>query len=462
MDVSTLSEPMVDVVVVGAGVAGLSAAITLTRAGYSTLCVDPVLPPRVRVGESLDWAAPSLLERVGLPYDRLVADRVGTWKREVHGVTTNGLRLVGRAEPWMSRWPLRFQLETIHVDRVRFDAALYDLAASEGARFIADAVTHVDVDGDRVIGCSTRSGRQLVAARWYLDGSGRARVFARALGVERCEDSPARVALWAHREARHAVAGTVLHLDDGPTELRWAWEIPVGDDCVSLGVVVSEAEFKEQRRDGRQPGEIFERLLGGFGDLEQPKPGDLNPVQVRSFRSYTHERVSGSNWIMIGEAAALVDPLTSTGVSAALRHGIEAAEVALTDPPAKAARARRRFDRRVRSVATLYNRAVEGLLYSPDVRRHVGIRGATQAYVIIGFGMSVFYARVGASGLMRHTAVMTAAGACRLWSLGWQRFGRAHGGAPMQPRIGEVPVEFGTGDGSTDRNDPGEHISSEG
>lgn len=417
---ATPTEMRADVVVVGAGIAGLSAAIVLARAGRSVLCVDPDPPPRIRVGESLDWAAPSLLEKVGLPHHRIVEAGIGTRKRDVHGIATSGSRLVGRTEPWMARWPLKFQIDTIHVDRERFDIALYEEALAVGVRFSEDAVTHVVCQGDSVVSCETRSGARLVA-RWYLDASGRARLFARAMGIGRRNHASSRVALWTHREVPQTVEGTVLHLDDGPADLRWAWEIPVSADSASVGVVIPGTEFKRRRGDGADPDEVFGQVSAGFAELARRGPADVAPVHLRSFRSYTHERAAGANWMMVGEAAAFVDPLTSTGLSAALRHGTEAAEIILSGPPDTSTRALRRFDRRVRALASLYNEAIEAFMYSPDVRREVGVRRATQVYVIFGFGMSAYYTRVGGTGPVRHVAVMAAARAVQLWLRHWRR-----------------------------------------
>ncbi len=50
-----------DVVVVGAGLAGLAITILLRKAGLTVLCVEPERFPHARVGESLDWSAPGLL-----------------------------------------------------------------------------------------------------------------------------------------------------------------------------------------------------------------------------------------------------------------------------------------------------------------------------------------------------------------------------------------------------------------
>ena len=141
--------------VVGAGIAGLTTAIVAARAGLRVVCIDPDPPPRERVGESLDWAAPPLLERLQIPIQSLVQAGTGTWKREVHGVSTSGQHLVGRPPRWMGRWPLRFWFETVHVDRARFDTALHEAASSAGVRFVRDRVAGVDVDQDRVVRCWT-------------------------------------------------------------------------------------------------------------------------------------------------------------------------------------------------------------------------------------------------------------------------------------------------------------------
>ena len=76
-----------DVVVAGGGVAGLTAAVALAQNGLRVRCIEPTPSPRSRVGESLDWSAPQLLDALGMGRDVLVAAGDGTYKRAVHGVT---------------------------------------------------------------------------------------------------------------------------------------------------------------------------------------------------------------------------------------------------------------------------------------------------------------------------------------------------------------------------------------
>mgnify|MGYP001813193673 CR=1 FL=1 len=407
-----------EIVIVGAGIAGLTAAIMLARGGRRVVCIDPMPPPRGRVGESLDWAAPPLLEQVGLPVHRVVSEGMGTVKREVHGVSTSGQQLVGRPPEWLARWPLRFRFDTVHVDRERFETALYLLAIDAGAQFLWEPVVKVEVAGDRVVRCRLRSG-EWITGRWYLDGSGRARLFARAFGIDRLNRGPARMAAWTQTDTPQQLPGTVLYLDDGVGELRWSWEIPLSSNRHSVGMVIPDSEFQARRRGAVGADRLLADWLAGFPTNARPRLHDGSEAKTRAFRCYTHGRVSGGNWMMIGEAASFVDPLTSTGVSTAMRHGVEAAEIILSTSPATVHRTLRRFDRRVRFVSNLYNEAIEALLYSPELRNTVGHRSATRAYVIVGFGMTALYTRIGGIGPVRHGAVLAAGSLLRLWLRIW-------------------------------------------
>ena len=53
---------------------------------------------------------------------------------------------------------------------------------------------------------------------------------------------------------------------------------------------------------------------------------------VTSFRCRVHGKLAGPNWLVVGEAASMVDPLTSNGVTAALRQAAEAAELIIKKP----------------------------------------------------------------------------------------------------------------------------------
>lgn len=433
-----MSEPgevVSDVVVLGAGMAGLAATVLLAREGLRVVCIEPEPFPRERVGESLDWSAPSLFEELGLDHDELVAAGLGTYKRHIEAVTSEGKRLIGRPRRWLSWWPMRFQQVTLHLDRRRFDDYLFREASGAGATFVWDAVVDVEATGDRITGCRTKKGKQF-SASWYLDATGRRSLMARALGIRSKEWEHRRIAMWQQRDALMLSEGTTLYLDTESDELSWAWKIPIAPDRQSVGVVMSLGEFQELRRHGRPLDEVFATALGRFPRLRRVGRDHRYPVRTRTYRPHVTNRVAGDNWIMAGEAAAFVDPLTSTGAATAIRHGTEAARliVAHRRSPERTKRRLRAYDRRVRRVAGLYNQAIEELIYRPRLRRAVGVRWASRAYVPLGYFTSSLYTRIEPTTPLRNVAFGFVLAFFRGWvrsSVAVGRMGRPRSSQPV-------------------------------
>ncbi len=413
-----------DVVVAGAGVAGLAAGVLLARMGLRTVLIDPKPFPRSYVGESLDWSAPPLLRRLGLPCDGLVATATGTYKREIRAATRDR-GWSERPPGWLGRPPLRFGLTTVHLDRERFDERLYAVARAAGVGFVWEPVTGVDLADDRVTAFRTRSGRPFRGA-WFIDASGRSRVVARSAGIGERRFGIPKVALWAQVDLPMRFEGTALYADDRPEYLDWAWEIPIGTSRQSVGAVMPASRFRALRAAGGSLEELLAERLRRFSRFEDLSADRLRHVQTRGYRCYVSERVSGRNWMMIGEAAAFADPLTSFGVTAALRHASEAAWLIDEDrrSPVRTAARLGDFDRRVRGMSRLYNDGIEGLVYRAPPRRAFGIRRAARAYVFLGYLMNALYTRLRPLSRRRTIAVGALLAAFRLWATSWIRAGR--------------------------------------
>lgn len=446
MSLRVSGPPDVDVVVAGAGVAGLSAGLQLARAGLRVVCIDPKRFPRARVGESLDWSAPRLLEDLGLSRDELVATGVATYKREVRGLTSSGELLVGRPPRWLHRWPLRFEHVTLHLDRSAFDRRLYEAARDAGVEFVWDHVRSVDFAGDRIVGCRTRSGEWFTAG-WFLDASGRRRVLAQAAGIGLQPWGTERISLWSHYDASMALEGTVLHLDDGSDELSWAWQIPIAPNRQSIGVAMSLRRFHALRPDGEPFARVLEDALAEFPALRSIAVGRLGRVRSRRYRPYVSDRVVGANWLLIGEAAAFVDPLTSIGVTSAIRHGSEAARLIMQYPQASQAAHRwlAAYDRRVRGVAGLYQLAVEELLYDRKLRQRLGMRWASRSYVPLGFLTTSAYTRLNPTTPRRFAALAVVLAFFRAWVHTWLSVSRRRGPSRHRRRRPSVVAPAGPG-----------------
>lgn len=424
------SQAPVDVLVIGGGVAGSAAALALAREGLRVRCVEPSRFPRARVGESLDWSAPKLLSQVGLDRDTVVASGAGTYKREVHGITSSGRRLVAGPPRWFRSWPLRFENVTLHVDREQFDQRLLEAAVDAGVEFVWERIHTVQLVDDRVRGCSTSSGTSH-EADWYVDASGRSRLIGKAAHIGTRRWGHERIGIWTQRSSPTPVEGTILHLDDMADDLAWAWQIPIDRDRTSVGVVAPLDAFKALRREEASVEQVFARLLERFPNLEgPPNPG---PVMTRVFQPCLSERVVGANWMMVGEAASIIDPLSSLGVTAALRHGTEAAEIitrSLQEPDATC-RLLSGYDQRVRGVAVLYNDSLDTLLYRAGPRRRLGIKQAARAYVILGYLANALYTRLRPDrSRIRHAAMTLVLAFFRAWTRSWSAAARATQQAP--------------------------------
>ena len=141
------------VIVCGAGVGGMALATLLARRGYRVALIEPLPPPRFRVGESLDWEAPLFLRRLGISTDRLVTEGKATYKAGAvcTSATQPGvealfgfspvfrvlMRLVGRGYP------------TIHANREHLDVELLQRVKTAGAELIV-ARASIEHENDRV------------------------------------------------------------------------------------------------------------------------------------------------------------------------------------------------------------------------------------------------------------------------------------------------------------------------
>ena len=309
-----------DVAVIGAGVAGLTSAVFLRRAGLRVVCVDTRAYPHHKVGESLDWSSPNMLQRVGIGRESLIDDRIATYKKGIAVCEPGRPDWDVQPPPSITRSPLRFETLTLHVDRTALDQRLYVEALALGTTFVWERVTDVDVDGDRVRGCVTTSGRR-IEARHYIDASGTALVFARAMGIPTREYGRTKVCLWTYFKTPPLQRATTFFLDSRDDYLSWIWDIPITPTETSVGFITTADAIRSERRAGRSVEAILATELSRhkrFDALLAEQP--VVDVKTTSFRPYVTTRVAGPNWFMAGEAASMPDPLTGNGLTSGIRH----------------------------------------------------------------------------------------------------------------------------------------------
>ncbi|MEJ8632215.1 geranylgeranyl reductase family protein [Streptomyces sp. MS2.AVA.5] len=308
-----------DVVVVGAGPAGASAAHAAACTGRRVLLLEKARLPRYKtcgggiIGPSLD-ALPNGFQ---VP----VRDRV-------HAVT---FCLNGRLSRTRRSKRMLFAL----VDRPEFDAALVEAAREAGAVVRTGvAFSRIDQEGPETVAVVLCDG-QTLSARAVVGADGSAGRTGVHVGVTLAQVDfgmeaeipvpPAVAEGWARR----------VLIDWGPVPGSYGWVFPKGH-TLSVGVIAARGDGAATRRYLR---EFIDRLgLAGF----EPDVVSGHLTRCRSADS----PLSRGRVVVCGDAAGLLEPWTREGISFALRSGRLAGEWAVRIADARdAAVARQRgFD----------------------------------------------------------------------------------------------------------------------
>jgi menaquinone-9 beta-reductase len=362
------------------------------------LCIEPDVDDLTSVGESLDWSAPALLEALGLGMEELIARKIATYKRHVTLKLGDGCDRSYEPGTWLAEPPYNVELRTLHVDRGGLNRLLREIVVAQGVSFLPGRVVTVETEGRRVVAVSTQNGDRVSSPR-FIDASGSAAsLFARAFHLPAYEAGPRKVAIWAYFPVTTPVEGTTLYSDGvKPPYMEWVWEIPINPTTISVGYVATGETIKAQRQEGQTVEEILREKLSRFPRFASL----LNAVpaiapSTTSFICRMHGRVAGPNWLIAGEAAAMVDPMTSNGVTAALRHAAEASRLIIES------RRRRRipylaaamYSRRILSLAKFFNLGIERVIYESPIRNRLGVLLAGEVYTIPAWSLNAVYSRL--------------------------------------------------------------------
>jgi flavin-dependent dehydrogenase len=317
-----------DVIVIGAGPAGCSAATLCARQGRRVLLLEREEFPRFRIGESMMPATYWSLERLGV-LDKMRASRFPR-KHSVQFFIRDGRSTdpfyFSRVEPGDSA-------ATWQVDRAQFDQMLLDHAMESGVEVRQKTpVRQVLFDHECAVGVAAdlpgRKGAE-IRARVVVDASGQAGLLSRTLGLKRLDPKLKHAALFTrYRGARRDPgidegATLILHTENADS---WFWYIPLPDDLVSVGVVGGLEYLMTEREGGAE--QVYRGELEKCPALQERLEGaeELGGIQAMNDFSYISSRIAGDGWVLAGDAFGFLDPIYSSGVFLALKSGEMAAD----------------------------------------------------------------------------------------------------------------------------------------
>ncbi|MEZ5361487.1 MAG: NAD(P)/FAD-dependent oxidoreductase [Bryobacterales bacterium] len=316
-----------DVLIIGAGPAGSTAAAVLAAKGRRVLALEREKFPRYHVGESLIPYTYFPLERIGM-IDKMKASSFPK-KYSVQFVSPDG----NLSAPFYFFKHLEHEAScTWQVVRGDFDQMLVENAREKGAEVREETrVTEFLYDGPAVAGVKAigKDGEALeFRAPMTIDATGRD-AFAMMRNKWRVRDPELdKIAIWTYYKGAMRDPG----IDEGATTVAyvpdkgWFWYIPLPDDIVSVGVV---AEKEYLYRDTRDLAEIFQREVkeNAWIDKHLAQGEQFGQYRVTGEFSYRSKHCASDGLVLIGDAFSFLDPVFSSGVFLALRSGELAADV---------------------------------------------------------------------------------------------------------------------------------------
>ena len=317
-----------DVIIIGGGPTGSTAATYLARYGYKVLVLEREKFPRPHVGESL------------LPFCYEIFKELDVFEEmKKRFVRKPAARFSNHDGSATSTWCFKNVLFdesylSFHVIRAYFDDMMLKNARKNGAEALEEMnVEKVDLDlpngNVRVYAtnCCDKTDH-VYEGKYLLDASGQDTFLGKRLGGKQAYQDLDRIAFLAHWGGVDYIHGIDLgYLNIAYLEQHksgWFGLQPVGKDRVSVGLVIDRKYLKAEKEKFKKQGVEDWQMALYLQEIKNTKltndliikPGAkiVQKLIIVSDFSYFAEQQYGKNWAMIGDAGKFLDPIFASGV----------------------------------------------------------------------------------------------------------------------------------------------------
>lgn len=303
-----------DVAVVGAGPSGSAAAIHAARAGWEVALIDAAEFPRDKTcGDGLTPRAMHQLDLLGIKVNP-------TYRNQ-------GLKLHGYGGSVTAPWPDTYpSTEGTALPRTLFDAQLRQAALDHGVTAIHGSAAKPELDGNRLT--SFQVGDDTIQAKWTIVADGVRSTFGKQLGRTWHQGEVFGIAARSYADSTHASepwmhSHVELNDESGTVQPGYGWIFPLGEELGQVNIGLGALSTSQR------PARInTKKLLQHYAAQQREEWGLSEIEKVASAllpMGGAVSNVAGANWMLIGDAAACVNPLNGEGID----YGLETAQLAV-------------------------------------------------------------------------------------------------------------------------------------
>lgn len=311
-------ETKFDVIIVGAGPGGSSAAINLARGGAKVLLLDKFDFPRDKpCGDFIGRQAYAQALKLGVPSQRFSDYSLLTGVK-MRTPSNRDLILPGVRPGAGSRI----------IPRTVFDTALVELAVEAGAILRRWQVQNLIFENNRPVGVIGREANEKALAPLIIGADGWSSVVARSLGLSLNSPATTGVAVRAYFENVRGLDDKVAFHFPASILPGYGWLFPVGTNGaanVGLGLIVEEYDVTSKGN----LHQMFERFVAETEFLAGAQQSSKTRSWPLALGWQADRPLATTGAMLVGDAACLVGPLTGAGIYPAMRSGLLAAETGL-------------------------------------------------------------------------------------------------------------------------------------
>ena len=317
---------MYDVIIVGAGPAGTTAALYAHRLELKCILLDKAVFPRDKIcGDALSGKSVRIMRELGI-------------LDELNNLDGSEINRITFGSPKNIQFDVNLKgtqnndqiTKGFVIPREIFDNYLFEKADAVTETLQGFSVKDLIIENDCVMGIigKTKNGiEEEIRAPIVMGCDGSNSIVARKLGLYEMEMDHTSVAVRCYYEGVKGLTDQIeLHYVK-EVNPGYFWLFPAGDGRANIGIGLSKSDMKKENRTLRQimdevtQTEYFKERFANAKQLERPVGWNLPLGSI-------HRKNHGNGFMLLGDAAGLVDPFTGEGIGNAMVSGQYAMEVA--------------------------------------------------------------------------------------------------------------------------------------